>query len=100
MSITGLAARPATPVETDILDIQRASPSAPRMATFRPAPCKGVRPLQAQRCKTSRMPLMPVLALRDSEDQPTLQAWVDVEVGGATVRLLLDTGSGTTAIPW
>lgn len=46
------------------------------------------------------MPLMPVLVMPDPEDQLALQAWVDVEVGGATVRLLLDTGSGTTAIPW
>ena len=46
------------------------------------------------------MPLLPVLVMPDPEDELALQAWADVEIGGATVRMLLDTGAGTTAIPW
>ena len=54
-----------------------------------------------QRCKTPlRAADAAVLVMQDPEDQLALQAWVDVEVGGATVRLLRDTGSGTTAVPW
>jgi hypothetical protein len=45
------------------------------------------------------MSLMPVVLLPDRQDSRAVQAWVDAAVDGRRLRMLLDTGSGRSAIP-
>lgn len=50
-------------------------------------------------CQTHAMSLMTVVVSPDPDDSRAVQAWVDVTVDGSPLRMLLDTGSGRSAIP-